>query len=234
MAHVRLWLIFTISVASIRKPGFCAISKPWKPVFIFRTSPAGTIIHLSLLFRGEGYNIVENKTSYGLCCLSFSGGRICSFSPCIEQVQRTCECLDELEFGEIETLECLTRAFDVRSVNMSLPDLGFGPGKYPEFDDVGGTVHQPVIGQIVEGSAVENERQIAQNNESSENSDKEEDCGKGKKRKKQNSVQEALKQKKGKPSIPTEPSFAFKSGLSPLQMPGHTGYLTFATLYPQE
>ena len=29
------------------------------------------------------------------------------------------------------------------------------------------------------------------------------------------------------------PSFVFKTGLPPTQMPGHTGYLTFASLYPR-
>ena len=29
-----------------------------------------------------------------------------------------------------------------------------------------------------------------------------------------------------------EKNFYFKSAIAPAQMPGHTGYLTFATLYP--
>jgi hypothetical protein len=38
-----------------------------------------------------------------------SGGRLCSFSPCIEQVQRTCEELKAQGFTEVSTVECLLR-----------------------------------------------------------------------------------------------------------------------------
>ncbi|GAA6110671.1 tRNA (adenine(58)-N(1))-methyltransferase catalytic subunit TRMT61A [Tachysurus ichikawai] len=52
------------------------------------------------------------------------GGRLCSFSPCIEQVQRTCETLQDHGFEEICTLEVLQRVHDVRSITLPLPDFG--------------------------------------------------------------------------------------------------------------
>ncbi|KAM3850545.1 tRNA (adenine(58)-N(1))-methyltransferase catalytic subunit TRMT61A [Diretmus argenteus] len=52
------------------------------------------------------------------------GGRVCSFSPCIEQVQKTCEALSDQGFEEICTLEVLLRVHDVRSVTLQLPDFG--------------------------------------------------------------------------------------------------------------
>ncbi|CAH2310420.1 tRNA (adenine(58)-N(1))-methyltransferase catalytic subunit TRMT61A [Pelobates cultripes] len=52
------------------------------------------------------------------------GGRICSFSPCIEQVQRTCRSLEEHGFTDINTLEILLRVHDVRTISMQIPDLG--------------------------------------------------------------------------------------------------------------
>ncbi len=42
-------------------------------------------------------------------------GRFCSFSPCIEQVQRTCLALRNHGFTDIHTIECLLRTFDVTS-----------------------------------------------------------------------------------------------------------------------
>ncbi|KAK4309980.1 hypothetical protein Pmani_018447 [Petrolisthes manimaculis] len=50
-----------------------------------------------------------------------SGGRVCSFSPCIEQVSRACETMTALGLLEITTLECLIREFQVKTI--SLPVL---------------------------------------------------------------------------------------------------------------
>ena len=46
------------------------------------------------------------------------GGRVCNFSPCIEQVQRTILELSKAGFGDFETIECLQRDFEKR-VNKS-------------------------------------------------------------------------------------------------------------------
>ena len=45
--------------------------------------------------------------------LKKSGGRLCSFSPCIEQVQRTCVALRNERFCEIKTVECLVQSLCV-------------------------------------------------------------------------------------------------------------------------
>ncbi|KAL0276335.1 UNVERIFIED_CONTAM: hypothetical protein PYX00_003925 [Menopon gallinae] len=52
-----------------------------------------------------------------------TGGRFCSFSPCIEQVQKTCEALKALGFAETRTIECLQREYQVQYRNFPVLDL---------------------------------------------------------------------------------------------------------------
>ncbi|XP_077477373.1 tRNA (adenine(58)-N(1))-methyltransferase catalytic subunit TRMT61A isoform X2 [Stigmatopora argus] len=56
--------------------------------------------------------------------LKCSGGRVGSFSPCVEQVQRTCEALSRHGFHELNTLEVVLRVHEVRTVSLPLPDFG--------------------------------------------------------------------------------------------------------------
>ncbi|XP_029056073.1 tRNA (adenine(58)-N(1))-methyltransferase catalytic subunit TRMT61A [Osmia bicornis bicornis] len=58
-----------------------------------------------------------------LCALKESGGKLCSFSPCIEQVQRTCEKLTSIGFIELKTYECLQREMNVQYKNLPILDL---------------------------------------------------------------------------------------------------------------
>ncbi|XP_046911835.1 tRNA methyltransferase 61 [Dermatophagoides farinae] len=46
-----------------------------------------------------------------------SGGKICCFSPCIEQVQRSCQTLAKLNFLDIETIECVLRPYEIRKAS---------------------------------------------------------------------------------------------------------------------
>jgi tRNA A58 N-methylase Trm61 len=52
-----------------------------------------------------------------------SNGKFCSFSPCIEQVQRTCIALAEHKYTEIVTVEVLTRTYEVRDEFFPIPQL---------------------------------------------------------------------------------------------------------------
>ncbi|XP_067098717.1 tRNA (adenine(58)-N(1))-methyltransferase catalytic subunit TRMT61A [Osmerus mordax] len=100
------------------------------------------------------------------------GGRVCSFSPCIEQVQRTCEALGEEGFEDISTLEVLLKVHDVRTVSLPLPDFGTDAPPKILSDPTG------------EGPP---------------------------------------------PAAPSNASVFCKTTTAPREMPGHTGYLTFAT-----
>lgn len=54
-----------------------------------------------------------------------SGGRFCSFSPCIEQSQRVCEQLERLGFVEIQSMEILQIEDIVKTKNVPVLDLDF-------------------------------------------------------------------------------------------------------------
>ncbi|CAF4841505.1 unnamed protein product [Pieris macdunnoughi] len=54
-----------------------------------------------------------------------SGGRFCSFSPCIEQVQRTCEALTQHGFQDISTMEVLQTELKVSRRTVPVRDLTF-------------------------------------------------------------------------------------------------------------
>ena len=49
--------------------------------------------------------------------------RLCSFSPCIEQVQRTCEALAENGFFQIRTFEVLFREFETYRLQERVPSM---------------------------------------------------------------------------------------------------------------
>ena len=150
---------------------------------------------------------------------------MCSFSPCIEQVQRTCDTMKEEGFCDVTTIECLWRPFDVRTVNLPLPDLGWGPGKTAESENVGGSFHAPVIGKIEKTVDTPPSKTTNEKEDGHVTTDvapsKSSRSFRGGKRRQFKEV-----------STSQEPSYVFKSGLPVQKMPGHTGYLTFASLYP--
>lgn len=97
---------------------------------------------------------------------------MCSFSPCIEQVQRTCDALAQQGFEEISTLEVLLRVHDVRTLSLPLPDFGPQPSAHTQPDEA---------------------------------------------------------EKTAPTAAPNQTSVTLKTTTPPREVPGHTGYLTFAT-----
>lgn len=97
-----------------------------------------------------------------------TGGRLCSFSPCIEQVQKSCLVLSKLGFQEIQTMEVLQTQYAVQQRKVPVVDLDF-------------------LKNEKDGSEAEKKEREVIN---------------------------------------------FVSSIPPPSLPGHTGYLTFATLPP--
>ena len=139
-------------------------------------------------------------------------------------------------------MECLSRPFDVRTINLPLPDLGWGPGRCVTSEDMGGSFHLPVIGKI-EDSKLETSESVPQSKtESAENQSEAPENSIGKRtlesnegaEKKQKTGSRGGKRRQTKDREATnDPSYVFKTGLPPTQIPGHTGFLTFASCYPQ-
>lgn len=116
----------------------------------------------------------EKAVPHAFRALKNSGGRFCSFSPCIEQSQRVCEELQKLGFTEIQSMEVLQSEEIVKTKNVPIMDLQFL--KVKKLDE------------------------------------SEEDFNEKKKQPKE--IKKVL------------------TSSSPQILPGHTGYLTFATLPP--
>ncbi|KAK0050345.1 tRNA (adenine(58)-N(1))-methyltransferase catalytic subunit TRMT61A [Biomphalaria pfeifferi] len=116
------------------------------------------------------------------------GGRLCSFSPCIEQVQKTCEELTKLGFTDITTMECLVRNINVQ--NATLQNITLEEQTAPSFT----------------GDA-----------------NAETDEFKSKKLKTENADVKTSKK--------STDNYCFPAAMPALTMPGHTGFLTFASIY---
>lgn len=145
--------------------------------------------------------------------LKVQGGRLCSFSPCIEQVQRTCETLTMEGFTDLSTMECLVRNFDVRTMNLPFADLGQS--------EVDSGATEPAKKQAcLSGTDVPMSEVSVSITISEEISD-----GDAESKKNTRHGFDLIGKKDGK-------NFFFKTGTPAVQMPGHTGFLTFATLYP--
>lgn len=139
--------------------------------------------------------------------LKKQGGRICTFSPCIEQVQKTHEILKENGFEDCSTVECLVRNFDIRTVNIAIPCLGD--------EDV-----------VSEENPQATSQDACPNEASGDPIDKNEPETKKTEIKKEENSGASKFFSYNLVGRKTEENFQFKSGIPPTTMPGHTGYLT--------
>ncbi|VDL57841.1 unnamed protein product [Hymenolepis diminuta] len=68
----------------------------------------------------EPWVVISNLSK----CFTPSGGRVCVFSPCIEQVQKSCDNLRSAGFTHIEVLECVSRNYDFVHSVLNVPNFG--------------------------------------------------------------------------------------------------------------
>ena len=141
-------------------------------------------------------------------------------------------------------MECLVRNFDIRTINLPYADLG--PSTSSDCKDTdrsdklssGELVNNDPKTNAVPTSetdceaatAIDNSMEIDSSSNSVDNdrqasTDTAEKLDGEEKKKNTRHDFDLIGQKDGT-------NFFFKTGAPPLQMPGHTGFLTFATLYP--
>jgi len=144
------------------------------------------------------------------------GGRICSFSPCIEQVQKTCEALSDHGFAEITTLEVLQRNFNMNYAKMQTMSMG---------DDDVAEDNKIAKEAETDSSVTSAPEVIKKDNDTDTVVDESESCTPAKVQKKDR--WQANNYQKQKPVS----NFSFDSAVPQIQMQGHTGFLTFASLF---
>nr|XP_053642291.1 tRNA (adenine(58)-N(1))-methyltransferase catalytic subunit TRMT61A-like isoform X2 [Cherax quadricarinatus] len=140
----------------------------------------------------------------------------CDFHKERAQVSRACELMASIGLQEITTLECLAREFQVKYI--SLPVISK--------DTQGAKHHQK---NVIQEELIKSNKKRKIDLESPEEAEMgEDDC------KRENNAEVTFTQEIPSDNIGQQKSndFQFKTGVTQLKMPGHTGFLTFATVPP--
>ena len=128
-------------------------------------------------------------------------------------------------------MECLRQQYDVRTLVMSLPDLGYGLGQffiYP--NNSGANQLKPIVGHVEMDDQLETVAKRSGKDEEEkdkESQDTNSDSETATADTELNSNSQHVHRRKT-----AKASYVCKSALPSLNITGHTGFLTFATLYP--
>nr|XP_039254937.1 tRNA (adenine(58)-N(1))-methyltransferase catalytic subunit TRMT61A-like [Styela clava] len=189
---------------------------------------------------------------HAIKALKRSGGRLCSFSPCVEQVQRTCLALHESGcFEDIETIELVTKPYNIRKTTLPIVNLGLSD---PEVREAlcGKAKGNPIlpfayeagnclpVGDVIMISENSNENTNSRRKQTLKRKQDWNDRNKVSRDKSADQMSkraendDSLSKEEKEPSTPTPPSFtknlfSTRTCSSPKEIYGHTGYLTFAT-----
>ena len=158
-----------------------------------------------------------------------SGGRICSFSPCIEQVQCMCEEFEAQGFSDLITMEVLLRNYDTRTVGFPVPNLGLEDET--QKSDQSDFIAKPALEQVSGTVPTNDDKTEKQKNDSAsgKRTDREESPGEGT----SGDVKRSRKDNERRPRKAKASSgqYSIKCAVPNKETAGHTGYLTFATLF---
>ena len=157
------------------------------------------------------------------------GGKICVFSPCIEQIQRAYDELEKHGFVDLKTFECLLRGYEKRQRSLKSLDEklagkkrklneAFAPSQIKETESLAQQKPEPEkhVHKETEQPSTTEEVKMSVEIEPTKPATTEKDS----KAKNANGLDGGRK----------EPKHYYTSGLQFVQ--GHTGYLGFAVKYP--
>jgi len=147
----------------------------------------------------------------------------------------------DVGFTDIETLECLQRVHDVRPVSVPVANLGYGSANSDcSLHTKSKLSSTPVTGHIETVKSIHHHQNLKKAKHSTEAADNENDITYVDDDKDDEPVAKVSSESRVKAENMefrkqpcTKALYNFKSALPVSQMTGHTGYLTFATLYPK-